>query len=97
MFYVKHTDLRSSLTLWPLSLSATKEGNKVGLEREEKHRGTDSRFSRGGRVVWTGMTDTTDITITNQDATEPPNDTLYTLSYYLHIYSLIPQQLGEEF
>lgn len=42
------------------------------------------------------MTDTSDITITNQDATEPPNDTLYTLSYYLHIYSLIPQQLGEE-
>lgn len=41
MFYVKHMDLRSSLTLWPLSLSATKEGNKVGLEREEKHRGTD--------------------------------------------------------
>lgn len=100
MFYFKRINLSSSMTLWLPSHPATKEGKEVGLgegkEKENTETPTFPCISQEGRLMWTGMTDTTVTVITNQDATEPPNTTLYVLSYYLHIYSLVVQR-GEEF
>lgn len=70
-----------------------RKGNKEGSGKEKRNaeRATFSWASQGGRLVWTGRTDTTVTTLTKQDATELPPFILFILSYYLHIYSLILQ------
>lgn len=91
MFYLKHTDLRSSITLVYFLIHQPRKGNKEGSGKGKRNavRPTFSWASQGGRLVWTGRTDTTVTTLTKQDATELPPFVLFILSYYLHIYSLI--------
>lgn len=79
------------MTLPLFSHPVAVEGNRAGLgkgkENTERERPTFSCISQRGRLLWTGTTDTFVTIATNQDATEPPNHTLYTLILSSHLFS----------
>lgn len=72
------------LIQWPWKVTGQAWGRGRKTQRE---RPTFSCISQRGRLLWTGTTDTFVTTATNQDATEPPNHTLYTLILSSHLFS----------